>query len=129
MRVWRKEPDASARSAVHRHNLHTLMLASRDDDALALAIHGTNVERARFNGRDTARSTQLRDSLAGVDARVTGIWGSLDATAQPDVRAAEVAMRSTKPSLRFEVVFGAGHWVQYEAAGRFDALLTNVLQS
>ena len=129
MRIWRKEKEPQARRAAHLHNLRTLMLASREDDALALAVHAGNVERARFNGAVVARTTTLRDALVDVTARVTGIWGSLDATALPDVRRAEAAMRPGAPSLRFEVVEGSGHWVQYEAAERFNALMADVLSN
>jgi pimeloyl-ACP methyl ester carboxylesterase len=129
MRVWRKEIDAAGRRAAHLHNLRALMVASRADDALALAIHSRNVERARFNGRATAASTLLRDVLPEVRARVAGIWGSLDATAQPDVRAAEAVMRAAVPAVRFEVIPDAGHWVPYESAARFNAVLADVLES
>ncbi len=133
LRSWRRERDPAAREAAHVHNLRALMLAHHDPaDRLAVAIHARNVERGRVDGRRAAITTLLRDAIARIAAhgegtRVIGMWGERDATAQPDVHDAERVMRTANPALRFHVIPGAGHWAQYEAAERFDALLEQVL--
>jgi pimeloyl-ACP methyl ester carboxylesterase len=35
-------------------------------------------------------------------------------------------LRSIQPGARFEVIPGAGHWVQFEAAERFNPLLAEL---
>ncbi len=37
-------------------------------------------------------------------------------------------MRSFQPEARFEVIAGAGHWVQYEAADQFNPLLAEIVR-
>jgi acetyl esterase/lipase len=63
---WRLESDPVRRLAMHRANLELLMVASRDEDPDAVALHARNVERARFNGKEAARTTRIRDLLGGV---------------------------------------------------------------
>ncbi len=36
-------------------------------------------------------------------------------------------MRALQPNLRFRAIEGAGHWVAYEAAASFNAVLRDVL--
>ena len=48
----------------------------------------------------------------------------LNARSQP--LAAVQQLRSVQPRARFEVIAGAGHWVQYEAAERFNPLLAEL---
>jgi pimeloyl-ACP methyl ester carboxylesterase len=38
-------------------------------------------------------------------------------------------LRSIQPTARFEVIPGAGHWAQYEAADRFNPLLAEIAGS
>jgi pimeloyl-ACP methyl ester carboxylesterase len=38
-------------------------------------------------------------------------------------------LRSIQPNARFEVIAGAGHWVQYEAADQFNRLLAEIVGS
>ncbi len=125
---WRREADPARREALHVHNLRKLMMAHHvDADRLAVQVHSGNLVRARVDGRTSAASTWLRDAVARTDARVSGIWGALDATVQPDARVAERALRAVHPALRFELIDDAGHWVQYEAAERFHAALGRLL--
>ena len=58
-----------------------------------------------------------------VTARLDGIWGERDATAYPHLDERARILRGFQANARFAVVPGAGHWVQYEAADPFNALI------
>ena len=128
LRPWRAQSDPQVRLAIHAHNLRVLMLASGQPDPHAEALHARNVERARFNGRDAAASTLIRDRVGGlVLERVDAIYGELDATASCRVDRAREVLQARRPGLRFVTIPGAGHWVQYERAPAFDAALRELL--
>jgi pimeloyl-ACP methyl ester carboxylesterase len=110
--------------ATHRYNLNQLMIADPDKiDELALYLQKTNHARARMRSRRFSRSGALAEALPQVIARLDGIWGERDATAYPHVEDRARILRGFQPNARFAVVPGAGHWVQYEAADRFNSLL------
>ncbi len=110
--------------ATHRYNLNQLMIADPDKiDELALYLQQTNHARARMRSRRFSRSGALVEALPRINARLDGIWGERDATAYPHLDERARTLRSFQPKARFAVVPGAGHWVQYEAAERFNALI------
>jgi pimeloyl-ACP methyl ester carboxylesterase len=110
--------------ATHRYNLNQLMIADPDTiDELALYLQKTNHARARMRSRRFSRSGALVEALPRITARLDGIWGERDATAYPHVDERSRILRGVQPGARFAVVPGAGHWVQYEAADRFNALI------
>ena len=110
--------------AVHRYNLNQLMIADPAKiDELALYLQATNHPRARMRSRRFSRSGALVESLPRISARLDGIWGERDATAYPHLDERARVLRSFQPQARFVVVPAAGHWVQYEAADRFNELL------
>ena len=114
-----------AEFAVHRYNLNQLMIhdAAKIDE-LALYLQKTNHARARMRSRRFSRSGALIEALPRVKARLDGIWGERDATAYPHLGERARILRGIQPGARFAVVPGAGHWVQYEAADRFNEILT-----
>ncbi|MGC2414195.1 MAG: alpha/beta fold hydrolase [Stellaceae bacterium] len=110
--------------ATHRYNLGQLMIADPDKiDELALYLQQTNHARARMRSRRFSRSGALVEALPRVTARLDGIWGERDATAVPHLDERARILRSFQPAARFAIVPGAGHWVPYEAAERFNALI------
>jgi len=115
-------------TALQRRNLGILMLSdgAEIDDA-TLAIHVANNTRARVRSRPLSRSTILLAALPAIRARLIGIWGEHDITATPDLASREAVIRQCRPDVDFHVVAGAGHWVQYEAAERFNPLLLEAL--
>jgi pimeloyl-ACP methyl ester carboxylesterase len=111
--------------ATHRYNLNQLMIHDPDEiDELALYLQKTNHARARMRSRRFSRSGALIEALPLIKARLDGIWGERDATAYPHLEQRAQLLRSIQPGARFAVVPGAGHWVQFEAADRFNALMT-----
>ena len=128
----RVPPDAaeSEEFATHRYNLNQLMIADPDKiDELALYLQKTNHARARMRSRRFSRSGALIEALPKIRARLDGIWGERDATAYPHLDQRARILRNVQPAARFAVVPGAGHWVQYEAADRFNPLLAEFAAS
>ena len=116
--------------AVHRHNLGALMIADPAKiDELAVYIQSQNAPRGRVRSRRFSRTDTLARALPLVKARLDGIWGERDATARSHLEERARVLRSFQPAARFEVIPGAGHWVQYEAADRFNAVLAEIATS
>lgn len=116
--------------SVHRHNLGALMIADPAKiDELAVYIQSENAPRGRVRSRRFSRADTLVRALPSVTARLDGIWGGRDATAYPHLAERAATLRSFQSEARFEIIEGAGHWVQYEAAGRFNPLLTEIVRS
>ncbi len=110
--------------ATHRYNLNQLMIADPAKiDELALYLQKTNHARARMRSRRFSRSGALIEALPHITARLDGIWGERDATAYPHVEERRKLLQDIQPAARFAVVPEAGHWVQFEAADRFNALI------
>lgn len=113
--------------AVARHNVAALMIADPVKiDELAVYIQSRNAPRGRIKSRRFSRADTLVRALPLVKARIDGIWGERDATAYPYLDDRARALRQIQPAARFEVIPGAGHWVQYEAAERFNPLLAEL---
>jgi 2-hydroxy-6-oxonona-2,4-dienedioate hydrolase len=129
--LQRVPADAAAETAlaIHRHNLGALMIADPAKiDELAVYLQSTNAPRARVRSRRFSRADTLARALPLISARLDGIWGGRDATAYPHLDERAQTLRSHQPQSRFEIISGAGHWVQYEAADRFNPLLAEIVR-
>lgn len=116
--------DEAEEFATHRFNLNRLMIHDPAKiDELALYLQKTNHGRARMRSRRFSRSGALAEALPHITARLDGIWGERDATAYPHVEERARILHGVQPTARFAVVPGAGHWVPYEAADRFNELI------
>ena len=112
----------------HRHNLGALMIADPAKiDELAVYLQSTNAPRGRVKSRRFSRADTLVRALPLIKARLDGIWGGRHATAYPHLDERARTLRSFQPGARFEIIEGAGHWVQYEAADRFNPLLAEIV--
>ena len=119
-----------ARTEAHRANLASLMLADpASADALALAVQDWNSRHARMRSRHLAPGTSLRDTVARVRAPLNALYGERDAIAWPRVQARLDVLRAVRPDVTTSVIPDAGHWVSYEAADRFDAVLGGMLDA
>ena len=76
-----------------------------------------------MRSRRFSRSGALVEALPKIKARLDGIWGERDATAYPHLDERAQTLRGVQPGARFAVVPGAGHWVQFEAADRFNEII------
>ena len=107
-----------------RQNLEVLMLADPAKiDALAVHLQAENIRRARFRSRPFAATDGLAQALARVTVPLKTIWGTRDIIARPSLEARLDILRRHHPELEVRLIEGAGHWVAYEAAERFNAAL------
>ncbi len=123
-----RDTTGADRIAAHRVNLARLMLADPAKiDALALEIQEQNSKRARLNSGAMWMSSVLHEALPRVRGHVHAVWGEreMPQRALLDVRIA--LLRQARPDVETEVVPNAGHWVSYEAADRFNAILCRIL--
>jgi pimeloyl-ACP methyl ester carboxylesterase len=129
LKGWRHLQSPVAREAVHRHNLLALMLQAPEAlDDLALRLHSANVQRDRMPRRRLSSTDIVARVLPQVKARVSAIFGEHDALYRG--RLSELAAALPLMASRWgcwQVVPGAGHWVQYEAAAHFNAALLEAL--
>lgn len=107
--------------AAQKENLARLMIyqRSRIDDT-AVAIQQINTSRARFRSPPYARGTLVIDGVRGTTTPLFVIYGDHDAPAYPDLEARRDVFQSVRPDVRFELVAGAGHWLQYERPDVFN---------
>jgi len=119
-------PDAVA--GVWRQNLEVLMFADPAKiDALAIHLQSENIRRARFRSRPFAPTDGLAQALAHVTVPLKTIWGTRDIIARPSLEARLEVLRRHHPELEVRLIEGAGHWVAYEAAERFNEALLELL--
>ncbi len=116
--------------AIARHNLGVLMIADKGKiDDLAVYIQYMNAPRGRVRSRRFSRTDTLIRALPRVTAQLSGIWGGRDAGAYPYLDERKRVLGQIQPGLRFEIIPGAGHWVAFEAAERFNPLLAEIAGS
>ena len=130
--TWRKIKNPVERLQAHRRNLEILMLADpRNIDALALHLQSTNTACTRFSGRNLSPgpNPKMHEYLPRlrVRGRITGITGGKDAASVTIMDQQEAALQAIQPGARFQIIAGAGHWVQYEAPERFNPILFEAL--
>jgi pimeloyl-ACP methyl ester carboxylesterase len=117
------------RMAAHRANLASLMLADPASiDDLALEIQSWNSDHARFRSRNVVSDAAVRDVLPAINVPVHAIFGERDAIAYPYVADRVDLIRSLCPGADVRVIPKAGHWVSYEAADAFNAILAGMLK-
>lgn len=130
LKGWRHLQGGAPRDAIHRHNLLALMLKHPESlDALALDLHRANVERDRMPRRRLSGTPIVADTLPLLQAQVSAIYGEHDALYAGRLPEVKALMEQLAPHWgRWHSVAAAGHWVQYEAALAFDAVLQQVLR-
>ena len=107
--------------ATNRENLARLMIHDRDRiDDMAVWIQTENTNRSRFNSPQFALSTLVLDGVGQATSPLYVIYGEFDAPAHPNFAIREERLRAVRPDIRFEVVPGGGHWLQYELPDVFN---------
>jgi pimeloyl-ACP methyl ester carboxylesterase len=115
---------------VNRENLARLMLHDRGRvDDLAVYLQTQNTNRSRFNSPQFALSSLVPDALKAVTAPLYVVYGEFDAPAYPNFEIREQRLREVRPDLRFEIIEGGGHWLQYELPDVFNARCIDWLRS
>ena len=112
------------------NNMAWLMLASPENvGELAIHIQRTNSLRARALSRPISMTMRLMEALPNILGPVNAIWGDLDRTTTGTLDMRIDMLRDERPEARVEVLEGIGHWVQFEAAGRYNELLVEMIRS
>jgi pimeloyl-ACP methyl ester carboxylesterase len=113
---WRRLPTDEEKRAVHRKNLSILMIhdPAKIDD-LAVYVQAENAGRSRVRGKHISTSGTIAESLTGFKGKLAGIWGDCDSTSAPYLSERRALLQQLSPGAPFEIIPGAGHWVQYEA--------------
>src|SRR5262249_48532469 len=116
LKSWRRLPTDEAKRAVHRINLGILMIYDAAMiDPLAVEVQSRNAAVSRIRGQHVSEPGPLANGLPGFAGRLAGIWGEHDATAAPYLAERRERLQQFQPGSPFDIVPGAGHWVQYEA--------------
>jgi pimeloyl-ACP methyl ester carboxylesterase len=116
LKSWRRLPTDEAKRAVHRINLGILMIYDAQKiDALAVEVQSRNAAVSRIRGKHVSSTSTLANCLPGFAGRLAGIWGEHDPTAAPYLAERRERLQQFQPGSPFDIVPGAGHWVQYEA--------------
>jgi 2-hydroxy-6-oxonona-2,4-dienedioate hydrolase len=119
-------PDEAA--PLYRGNLEKLMVhdpAAVDD--LAMTLHVSNMHKTRLRSRKIARVFVTADSLVDLPCPLNFVFGDGDPTLHPDMDGIRTHVAALQPDAPFHVFPDTGHWVQYEAADRFNTLLPQLL--
>jgi pimeloyl-ACP methyl ester carboxylesterase len=126
---WRRLPTDDEKRAVHRKNLGILMMHNPDKiDELAVYVQSRNAEQSRVRGKHVSHTGALSRCLPGFTGRLAGIWGEFDSTAAPYLAERRERLRQFRPDASFDIISGAGHWVQYEAHDVFSERLRQVVK-
>jgi len=130
LRTWKNLADLEESRAAHHFNLGALMIHNPDKiDDLALYVQETNAKRTRTKSGPRYFSDDTMPQLSKVKARLFGIWGDCDLTCFGHFDDRKELLRQVDPDAPFHLIKGAGHWVQYEAAERFNALVDEILSA
>jgi pimeloyl-ACP methyl ester carboxylesterase len=119
----------AARQARIKANLLCLMLHHADSaDALAQYLLVTNARNTTWMAPELVVPDRLVAILPQVRVPVNAIWGAFDRP-HPDPALQEAVIRRSHPDCDFRVVPDAGHWVMYERADAFNAILLDMLRT
>ncbi len=128
MKSWRQAKNQEELEAAQRFNLAALMIHNPDAiDDLAVYLQIENTRRSKIRSLDISKTHDLPRRLQESNVPVSAIWGARDVTLQTGVEAACEAFENLFPGASCVVIEDVGHWVQYEAADKFnDAVCTLV---
>ena len=127
MRGFRVNMTYEERLATHRNNLLAIMLHDKKNitpELLTMQEH--NVLRDRLRRRRIARSNVLLSVQKHWTCEVHGIWGERDALYEGSLHLIPELL-STCQLKHFDIIQGAGHWVQFEAPDAFNQNLMRYL--
>ena len=129
LKGWRHLQGLQAQMRAHRHNLAALMLNKLtliDEDTLAL--HALNVARDRLPRRRLSQTDILAKALEQVKVPVAAIYGEHDPLYEGKLPELQTLMQAQcQGPLNWQVIEGAGHWVQHEDPVAFCAALQKAL--
>ena len=123
-----RQLDGQERQDTHRINLNRLMIAdpAKIDD-LSIAIQDWNTVRSRLRTPAISRSGAIMKAIDRLVSPLNGMWGELDAPANPKGPERVATLRAHCPDADIRLIPGTGHWVAYESADTVNAILLEML--
>jgi 2-hydroxy-6-oxonona-2,4-dienedioate hydrolase len=120
--------EGQARRETHRTNLNRLMIAdpAKIDD-LAIAIQDWNTIRSRLRTPAISRSGAIMKAIDQLQSPLNGMWGELDAPANPKGPERAATLRAHCPQADIRLIPKTGHWAAYESADIVNATLLEML--
>lgn len=120
--------EGQERRDTHRINLNRLMIAdpAKIDD-LALVIQDWNTVRSRLRTPAMSRSGAIMTAIDRLRSPLNGLWGELDAPANPRGPERVATLRAHCPDADVRLIPGTGHWAAYESADTVNAILLEML--
>jgi 2-hydroxy-6-oxonona-2,4-dienedioate hydrolase len=120
--------EGQARRDTHRTNLNRLMIAdpAKIDD-LAIAIQDWNTIRSRLRTPAISRSGAIMKAIDQLQSPLNGMWGELDAPANPKGPERAATLRAHCPQADIRLIPKTGHWAAYESADIVNATLLEML--
>jgi 2-hydroxy-6-oxonona-2,4-dienedioate hydrolase len=116
------------RRDTHRTNLNRLMIADPAKiDELSIAIQDWNTVRSRLRTPAISRSGAIMKAIDRLESPLNGMWGELDAPANPKGPERVATLRAHCPDADIRLIPGTGHWAAYEAADTVNAILLEML--
>ena len=120
--------EGEERRETHRTNLNRLMIADKTKiDDLAIVIQDWNTVRSRLKTPAISRSGAILTAIDQLQSPLNGMWGELDAPANPKGPERVAALRARKPGADIRVVPGTGHWAAYESPEIVNPMLLEML--
>jgi pimeloyl-ACP methyl ester carboxylesterase len=116
------------RRETHRINLNRLMIAdpAKIDD-LALVIQDWNTIRSRLKTPAISRSGAILTAIDALRSPLNGMWGELDAPANPKGPERVATLKVRKPDADIRLIPGTGHWAAYESPEIVNKTLLEML--
>jgi pimeloyl-ACP methyl ester carboxylesterase len=120
--------EGQQRRDTHRTNLNRLMIAdpAKIDD-LALLIQDWNTVRSRLKTPAISRSGAIMQAIDRLQCPLNGMWGELDAPANPKGPQRVATLRAHCPDADIRLIPNTGHWAAYESAEIVNATLLEML--
>jgi pimeloyl-ACP methyl ester carboxylesterase len=120
--------EGQERRDTHRTNLNRLMIAdpAKIDD-LAILIQDWNTVRSRLKTPAISRSGAIMKAIDQLQSPLNGMWGELDAPANPKGPERVATLRAHCPDADIRLIPKTGHWAAYESAGTVNAILLEML--
>jgi pimeloyl-ACP methyl ester carboxylesterase len=120
--------EGAERRETHKINLNRLMIAdpAKIDD-LAIAIQDWNTIRSRLKTPAISRSGAILTAIDALQSPLNGMWGELDAPANPKGPERVATLKARKPDADIRLIPGTGHWAAYESPEIVNKMLLEML--
>ncbi len=120
--------EGQERRDTHRVNLGRLMIAdpAKIDD-LAIAIQDWNTVRSRLKTPAISRSGAILTAIDALRSPLNGMWGELDAPANPKGPERVATLKARKPDADIRLIPATGHWAAYESPEIVNQTLLEML--